>query len=87
MSIPRAVQLLARRRPALRGLRAEGETKMTDQSAPRFVVRQGAFRDTWMLWDREIRGPAEVPGSYAIKLSEKQAQYLRDILVLEQGRE
>lgn len=50
---------------------------MTDDSAPRFVVRRGAIKNTWMVWDRKIRGPAKIPGGHAIKLSEEQARQLR----------
>jgi hypothetical protein len=34
---------------------------MTEDAADlsRFVVREGAVKDTWMVWDRETRGPQE----------------------------
>jgi hypothetical protein len=57
---------------------------MTDDSPPRFVVRQGAIKNTWMVWDRQFRGPARIPGGYAIKLSEERARQIRDQLMLDE---
>jgi hypothetical protein len=57
---------------------------MTDQEPPRFTVRMGAFKDTWMVWDRKIRGPATIPGGHAINLSEEKAWQLRAKLAREQ---
>src|SRR4249920_726720 len=30
---------------------------MSDVSESRFVVPQGAVKNTWMVWDRRLRGP------------------------------
>jgi hypothetical protein len=34
--------------------------EMTDNASQllRFVVRKGVMRNTWMVWDRKIGGPA-----------------------------
>jgi hypothetical protein len=59
---------------------------MEDDSAPRFVVRYGAVKNTWMVWDRKFRGPAKILGGLAIRFkSKEQARELRDKLTREQG--
>ena len=47
---------------------------MTDDSTvSRFILRRGAIRGTWMVWDRKIRGPARLRLSWATGFSEEQA--------------
>ena len=61
---------------------------MTDNVLPssRFVVRRGASANTWMVWDRKIRGPAKVLGRLAIGYSDKEhARQVCDKLELEYG--
>ena len=42
----------------------------------RFVVRKGAQRNTWMVWDRQIRGPAKLTRGPAARLSQEAARLL-----------
>ena len=58
---------------------------MSDVSESRFVVRQGAVKNTWMVWDRKLRGPAILGGLAARFESEEQARELRDKLTREQA--
>ena len=55
---------------------------MTDGNAPRFIVRKGAERDSWMVWDREIRGPAVTPNGLATGFTEGEARQVKDWLAL-----
>jgi hypothetical protein len=49
---------------------------------PRFVVRKGAVKDTWMVWDRETQRPAKINHrSLATGLSEEQAREMSEILM------
>jgi hypothetical protein len=46
-------------------------------TASRFLVRRGSLQRTWMIWDRQIRGPAKLGrGRLAIALTEERAQEL-----------
>jgi hypothetical protein len=50
---------------------------MTNQpTTSRFVLRKGAAEGKWMIWDRELRGPAKLERGFARELSEEQAQML-----------
>jgi hypothetical protein len=67
------------RRPIRRlveiGLRARRQ--MTNQpTTSRFVLRKGAAEGKWMIWDRELRGPAKLERGFARELSEEQARKL-----------
>jgi hypothetical protein len=54
---------------------------MTDGgNAPRFIVRKGAERDSWMVWDRKVRGPATTHIGLATGLTEGEARQVRDWL-------
>jgi hypothetical protein len=44
--------------------------------ASRFVLRKGAAPGKWMIWDRNIRRPAELERGLATGLSEEQARQL-----------
>jgi hypothetical protein len=62
------------------------KTKMTESTPPsRFVVRKGAERNTWMVWDRHTRGPAKTRSGIAIGLSEAQARQVKVELMLDRG--
>ena len=64
----------------------QGETEMTEKaSLSRFIVRQGAVTNTWMVWDRQTRRPARTGGALATNLSEEQARELREKLTRDQG--
>ena len=53
---------------------------MTD-CPPRFIIRKGTVRSTWMVWDRKIRAPAKLErGTLAAGLSEEQARQLLEQL-------
>ena len=55
---------------------AEGEGKVTDQpTESRFVVRKDAWGKL-MIWDRNIRRPAELERGRAVGLSEEQARQI-----------
>ena len=60
---------------------------MTNSAPARFIVRRdpGRLRRTWMVWDRELRGPAKLDHGLAIRLSEEGARQLRKELELELG--
>ena len=60
---------------------------MTEDAAglSRFIVREGAVKNTWMVWDREERGHAIIQGRRAIGLSEPQAHELREKLTRDHG--
>jgi hypothetical protein len=62
---------------------------MTDNASqlPRFVVRKGAMRNTWMVWDRKIGGPAKLEKGEAARLSQEAAHLLRDKLEQQRRRE
>ena len=46
-------------------------------TASRFLVRRGSLQDTWMIWDREIHGPAKLGrGRLATALTEGRAREL-----------
>ena len=61
---------------------------MTDQpTASRFVLRKGAVQGKWMIWDRELRGPAKLERGLACDLSEEQARKLLVQLKLAHGEE
>ena len=46
-------------------------------TASRFLVRRGPLQDTWMIWDREIHGPAKLGrGCLATALTEERAREL-----------
>jgi hypothetical protein len=67
---------------ALAGTEGRGfhSTEMTESTPPpsRFVVRKSAVRGKWMVWDRQIRGPAKMAqGRYATGLSEHEAHQLK----------
>ncbi|MCK1753823.1 hypothetical protein IVA78_00930 [Bradyrhizobium sp. 137] len=48
---------------------------MTDQPTPsRFVLRKGAVAGKWMVWDRQLRGPARLDHGKAAELSEEDAR-------------
>jgi hypothetical protein len=49
---------------------------VTDQrpTVSRFVLRKGAVAGQWMIWDRNIRGPAKLERGFATGLSEEQAR-------------
>jgi hypothetical protein len=51
---------------------------MTDSpTASRFLVRKGSLQHTWMIWDREIHGPAKLGrGRVATLLTEERARAL-----------
>jgi len=52
------------------------------------VMRNGAVKHTWMIWDRTIRGPAKLePGALATGLAEKQARELIEKLKRACGEE
>jgi hypothetical protein len=61
--------------------------KMSESASDssRFVVRKGAVRSTWMVWDRKIRGPAKTRQGYAVGLSEAQAHQVKVELMLDRG--
>ena len=40
----------------------------------RYLVRRGVTADSWMVWDREKRGPADVDGRPLIHLTADQAE-------------
>ncbi|GAC1688224.1 MAG: hypothetical protein PVS2B2_27020 [Candidatus Acidiferrum sp.] len=44
----------------------------------RFLVRKGARENTWMVWDRQERRPAQIIGATSIGLSKEQAQNLME---------
>jgi hypothetical protein len=46
---------------------------------PRFLVRRGSWRG-WMVWDRQIKRPAEYFGYPAVELSEDRAREIADVL-------
>jgi hypothetical protein len=49
---------------------------MTDQpTESRFFLRKDA-RGKWMVWDRNVRGPAKPERGFATGLSEEQARQL-----------
>ena len=50
-----------------------------DLHLPRFVVRRDA-RLNWMVWDRDIKGPAMLQGRFVTGLAEDQAQVIREEL-------
>ena len=50
-----------------------------DLHLPRFVVRRDA-RLNWMVWDRDIKGPAMFQGRFVTGLAEDQAQVIREEL-------
>jgi hypothetical protein len=60
---------------------------MTDSPSDlaRFVVRKGTVRNTWMVWDRNIRGPAKTSEGPAVGLSEEQAHRVKARLLHEHG--
>ncbi|RXG96360.1 hypothetical protein [Bradyrhizobium zhanjiangense] len=49
---------------------------MTDQptTPSRFVLRKGAMEGKWMVWDRQLRGPARLDRGIAAELSEDDAR-------------
>jgi hypothetical protein len=54
---------------------------MTNQpTTSRFVLRKGAVKNKWMIWDRERRGPARLLRGLACELSEEQARKLLENL-------
>jgi hypothetical protein len=55
-------------------------------SASRFVVRRDGGQDTWMVWDRQLRGPAKLHLRFAIRLSEADALQLKDKLEQQQRK-
>jgi hypothetical protein len=56
------------------------ESEMADEPhLPRFLVRRGAKRD-WMVWDRQIKGPAKYFGYPAVELPEDRAREIADEL-------
>jgi hypothetical protein len=61
---------------------------MTDNASqlPRFVVRKGVMRNTWMVWDRKIGGPVKLVRGPAVRLSQEAARLLRDKLEQQRGR-
>ena len=65
-----------------------GEGEMSNASQlPRFVVRKGVYRNTWMVWDRQIRGPAKLTRGPAARLSQEAARLLRDKLEQQRRRD
>jgi hypothetical protein len=61
---------------------------MTNQpTTPRFVLRKGAAEGKWMIWDRELRGPARLERGLACELSEEQARkLLKDLTRTNSGK-
>jgi hypothetical protein len=56
---------------------------MTASAPTRFIVRRDPQRRrTWMVWDRELRGPVKLDHGLAIRLSEEGARQLRKELEL-----
>ncbi len=55
---------------------------MTDHATEsRFIVRKGTVQDTWMVWDRTIRGPTRLgTAGIATGLSEERARELTEHL-------
>jgi hypothetical protein len=50
---------------------------MTGQpTESRFLLRKGAVPGQWMIWDRNIRRPAELERGRAVGLSEDQARQI-----------
>jgi hypothetical protein len=45
---------------------------------PRFVVRKGAVKDTWMVWDRKTQRPAK---GVAAGLTEERSRKVGDQLM------
>ena len=68
------------------GLKAKGEMGNASQ-LPRFVVRKGVDRNTWMVWDRQISGPAKLTHGPAVRLSQEAARLLRDKLEKQRRRD
>jgi hypothetical protein len=52
-----------------------------ETNLPRFVVRRGALKDTWMVWDRKTQRPARMYQGVAAGLTEEQARGISDLLI------
>jgi hypothetical protein len=63
-------------------------SEMTDDPSqfPRFLVRKGAVRNTWMVWDRKLHHPAKLTNGPAVRLSQEAARLLRDKLEHQRSR-
>jgi hypothetical protein len=60
---------------------------MTDDGTSRSVVRKGAVKNTWMVWDRKTHKPVKILHGLATGLkSEWQAREIRDQLILDHER-
>jgi hypothetical protein len=63
-------------------------SKTTDAPSqlPRFVVRKGVVRNTWMVWDRKFHSPARLEHGEAVRLSQEAARLLRNKLDQQRGK-
>ena len=51
-----------------------------NKQLPRFLVRQDASAENWMVWDRLMKRPAMLKGQCLVSLALSAAETLRDAL-------